>query len=279
MDKIDKLFSQLKVPKTTKRRFRLYDFQELGLFIATKVQDYERRSFYIKLAKYEFRPILMAAYSYAMLSRSGSRAATFLWRLKKLKEQTFFRLFLGIFFRKDQSIAELKSILAKYSKKYSCASWTPVENIHMTLFFHPRFPALLYPNMVRVAEAAMDKYGNPVVLTPTKLISYKKYIWLTEFNRQVFRYYGGLRKIVLQDKRLNNLLSDSYPPRFLPHITLARLPRDCSVKLATSIDVVLEGYFSVAVSNLTSKGPEYKIHPTWQFDIISRDDNTHREGG
>ena len=112
-----------------------------------------------------------------------------------------------------------------------------------------------------------EKYDDPVLTPEYKEVFVDKdrgYLWLVDFNKEVFRYFYGLRKFFKQDKRLSKLLS-TYPRAIKPHITVARFkPKRCRLKQRKDkIDLVLSGDFYLVKSYLTNKGPVYKIHPTY----------------
>lgn len=71
------------------RRNRIrYQFQELGMMLATKLGDLGHRSLYMKLAKYEEQELLMDAMHYVLASpnvTSSNLGALFMWKLKELK--------------------------------------------------------------------------------------------------------------------------------------------------------------------------------------------------
>ena len=63
------------------------DFQELGLRLAEKLEDSAHKSLYIKLAKTHEAQLLESVLSFVSDSNARNKAALFMWKLKKLKEE------------------------------------------------------------------------------------------------------------------------------------------------------------------------------------------------
>ena len=251
--------------KKYRKHFELYDFQKLGLFLAEKLKDPKRLSFYIKLAKYENRELLMHAYSYTMMGKEVNPAKTFLWRLQELRKKEKYRLFVAIVLS-EKSIKDISKMLNMYKKEFKNIKWGDLSKLHLTLYFNGEFPGTLYFKLTQVVEKLREKYGNEIVLTPALIQSYfnrgRGYIWLTQFNNSIYRYFYGLRKLFLADKQLKQL-ENTFPKNFSPHITLARLKKQSELKIEKSIDLLLEGNFYVVRSYLTNKGLQYKIHSSY----------------
>lgn len=261
--------SKILSPAGRKRKITLKDLHKTGIFLAEKLGDTAHLPMYFRIVKYEYPEFVTQAFSYAMASYTSVKAAVFLKRLAAIKQQNSLRLFIGIF-PKQHEIKTITGLLGKIGQKVrkKCKFVLP-ENLHLTLFFHAKFPATKYPWLVRLVGKMRSKYGEEVVLTPTvlrsKISKNLNYIWLEKFNSIVFRYYHGMFKLVRENKRLNKQLGDFFTSKkrsFYPHITLAR----CKEKLEEinlPIDIALAGEFQLAVSKLTNKGPKYKIHATY----------------
>lgn len=64
------------------------EFQNFGIYIAEKLDDYKHRSLYIKLAKTVHRSILEKALSFVSDSNARNKGALFMWKLKELKAES-----------------------------------------------------------------------------------------------------------------------------------------------------------------------------------------------
>lgn len=60
------------------------EFQTFGIYMAEKLQDERRKSFYIKLAKTQPRPVLEQALRFVIDANARNKAALFMWKLKEL---------------------------------------------------------------------------------------------------------------------------------------------------------------------------------------------------
>src|SRR3989344_2459609 len=70
------------------RKYITKEFQEYGYRLALKLNDIERKSLYIKLAKEIDRPLLDRALSFAIdYPKANRKARVFMWKLKELKEE------------------------------------------------------------------------------------------------------------------------------------------------------------------------------------------------
>ncbi len=70
----------------TKDKYISREFQSYGIYLAEKLDDYEHRSLYIKLAKTVPRAILEKTLSFAKDSKARKKGAFFMWKLKELKK-------------------------------------------------------------------------------------------------------------------------------------------------------------------------------------------------
>ena len=61
------------------------DFQQFGIFLSEKLDDYKHRGLYIKLAKTHHRSILEKALTFVSDSNAKNKGALFMWKLKDLK--------------------------------------------------------------------------------------------------------------------------------------------------------------------------------------------------
>ncbi len=66
------------------------EFQAYGIYLSEELNDYKHKSLYIKLAKTVHRSILDKALSYCKDARTDTpnKGALFMWRMKKLKEES-----------------------------------------------------------------------------------------------------------------------------------------------------------------------------------------------
>ncbi|NTU47226.1 hypothetical protein HGA88_06375 [Candidatus Roizmanbacteria bacterium] len=60
------------------------EFQSFGMHLAEKLQDSNRKSLYIKLAKTLPRSVLEEALRFVVDSNAKSKGALFMWKLKEL---------------------------------------------------------------------------------------------------------------------------------------------------------------------------------------------------
>jgi len=63
------------------------EFQQFGIHLAEKLDDYKHRALYIKLAKTVHRSILEKALSFSVDSKARNKGALFMWKLKELKNE------------------------------------------------------------------------------------------------------------------------------------------------------------------------------------------------
>lgn len=69
-------------------KFITKEYQQYGLQIASRLNDMEHRSLYIKLAKEEDRNVIEKAISFAMdYPKVNSKAKVFMWKLKEIREE------------------------------------------------------------------------------------------------------------------------------------------------------------------------------------------------
>jgi hypothetical protein len=64
------------------------EFQSYGIYLCEMLEDYDRKSLYIKLAKTENRALLEKALSFVKDARARSKPRLFMWKLKQLKDGT-----------------------------------------------------------------------------------------------------------------------------------------------------------------------------------------------
>jgi len=234
-----------------------YDFQELGLMLAKKLGEWNRRSFYMRLAKLEDRRLVMQAFMYAADAPINKRAGLFLWKLTQLKEQTHYRAFVGVFFDKEKNT----QLLEVYNQ-IKGVKLVPFENLHYTLAFWGRLKGVDYPKVVDAVSKLRAKYNFPVEITWAQLDTVEnKYLWLLKASASAYRLFYGFRKILVQ-KKLNHLVKQM-PQKPKPHITLARLKKGETkeVKIPElKKPVVTYGNVYFVISRLTPKGPIYKRH-------------------
>lgn len=80
------LNSGLLEKKATSAKYITREFQDFGYRLAAKLGDLEHKALYIRMAKYEKRPILEQALSYALdYPKAKNKAKIFMWKLKDLK--------------------------------------------------------------------------------------------------------------------------------------------------------------------------------------------------
>lgn len=60
------------------------EFQSFGVHLAEKLEDVDRKSLYIKLAKTLPRPVLEQALRFVVDSKARKKGALFMWKLKEL---------------------------------------------------------------------------------------------------------------------------------------------------------------------------------------------------
>lgn len=63
------------------------EFQAYGIYLSEELNDYKRKSLYIKLAKTVHRSLLEKALSYVKDAKAKNRAALFMWKLTQLKKE------------------------------------------------------------------------------------------------------------------------------------------------------------------------------------------------
>ncbi len=271
-----------------KRKVTLKELHKVGVYMAEKLQDTKHLTMYFRLVKYEEHEILMRAFSYALASNSSNKVAIFLSKLKEYKENSKFRAFIGIMFK--DSLKTIEPIFSNIKEEYKhilkdCKlKWVEPKNLHLTLYFIGNINGVVFSRFTRIVYKLREKYGDTVVLTPSKIkliMSDNKsfgnnknnknmqqgYLWLTDFNNVVYRYYFGMRKLIREDKKLKDYIPKA---KYFPHITLARIKK-CDTKenklikgpKDENIDLLLEGKFALITSKLTNKGPVYKIHATY----------------
>ncbi len=255
-----------------KRKVTLKDLHKTGIFLAEKLGDVSHLPMYFRIVKYEYPEFVAQAFSYAMASYATAKAPVFLKRLADIKQQSNLRIFIGIFPDKS-GVNTLKVLLGGLPQGFGITKrckMVPVEQLHLTLFFHSRFPATKYSWLVRLVGSMRSKYGDELVLTPslisTKISNKLSYIWLEKFNSIVFRYYYGMFKLVREHKNMYKHLGEFLGKKkksFYPHITLARCKNKLEQAKKESIDIAISAEFKLAVSKLTNKGPKYKIHATY----------------
>jgi hypothetical protein len=61
------------------------EFQQFGIHIADKLDDYKHRGLYIKMAKTVHRSVLEKALSFVVDSNAKNKGALFMWKVKELK--------------------------------------------------------------------------------------------------------------------------------------------------------------------------------------------------
>ena len=60
------------------------EFQAFGVHLAQKLEDTQRKSLYIKLAKNVSRPVLEEALRFVVDSKARRKGALFMWKLKEM---------------------------------------------------------------------------------------------------------------------------------------------------------------------------------------------------
>ncbi len=73
--------------RKTQRKYITKEFQHYGYQLAESLDDLERKSLYIKLAKEEERELLQKAWDFVKDSRAKSKAKLFMWKLKRLRDE------------------------------------------------------------------------------------------------------------------------------------------------------------------------------------------------
>ncbi|QQR93359.1 hypothetical protein IPJ91_02785 [bacterium] len=70
------------------KKYLKYDFQKLGVEIATKLDDLSHKSLYIKLCKVTDEKLIREAFDFAIdyNLKSGNRGKIFMWKLKELRK-------------------------------------------------------------------------------------------------------------------------------------------------------------------------------------------------
>ncbi len=246
-----------------KKKYVKYDFQELGLMIASRLGEWSKRSFYIKLAKEEDKKLLMQAYMYAADAPLKKRPALFLWRLEDLKQKTYYRAFTAIFFPPDKN--EVIDTLYKQVKKIKGVKPTHPLHYHITLTFWDRLPGKYYSYVVRMVKKLREKYGDGVKISFSELEYIKdRYIWLAGADALAYRIYHSQRKLISKKVKDTLFKTKKQKHSFFPHVTLARIktknanfsPDDFVLKLP----LTLEGEILFVISKLTPEGSVYRPH-------------------
>lgn len=83
---MQKIGQILKNFRPTEDKYVSREFQSYGIHLAEELDDYKRRSLYIKLAKTVHRSILEKALSFVSDSNARNKGALFMWKLKELKD-------------------------------------------------------------------------------------------------------------------------------------------------------------------------------------------------
>ena len=247
-----------------RRKHIRYNFQELAVMLATKLNDKKQIPMYMRLCKFEDKELLMKAFSHAVDAPGvKSKGPLFLWYLSKLKKETKYRLFIGLFPLKVPF--DTHSFVANFQENAKLPNdckikITDKDKLHLTLLFFGNIDGVFYPKLAKVVYKLKTKYGDTVNLKSKSLIIKDRYIWLTDFNSEVYRYFYGAKKIIAEDKALKAL---SLPKKILPHITLARLNKCKGISLhKRDLDnsINFEAYFALVKTKLTKKGASYTIH-------------------
>lgn len=80
----------------TEDKYLSREYQSFGVNLAEKLDDYNHKSLYIKLAKTVPRPVLEEAYRFVADSGARRRGALFMWKLKEM----------GAFKKKEKKTSE-----------------------------------------------------------------------------------------------------------------------------------------------------------------------------
>jgi len=247
------------------KKYVKYDFQELGLMIAKKLNDENRKSFYIKLAKYENRELLMDAFTYTLYSNNkNSLAKLFLWKLRELRQTKKFRAFIGVF-----PIGwgiDVEDFLADLRRNINPVSFSikliPLKKLHITLKFFHSLPAFLFFPLSLLIETFYkqknDYFETSIVANRVRLWNSngRYYLIIDDFDSTIYRIYYSFMKFIKNSKskysnQLVKLISNRN--RFFPHITLVRLYRFNKTNLSDSE--------KTSLTNININGIEIKFKP------------------
>ncbi len=258
------------------KKYVKYDFQELGLMIAKKLNDENRKSFYIKLAKYENRELLMNAFTYALYNNDkSSLGKLFLWKLKKLRQEQTFRAFVAIFPIKWKS--NIKNILIRVKEKMNFTPFPfkliPLEKLHITFQFFDALPASLFFPLSMLIEAFYkqreDYFETSLIANRVRLwfVNSRYYLIIDDFDSNTYRIYYSFIKFIKNSKlkyadRLVKIFNKS-KNKFFPHITLARLNRfnrnnllalkQSGLDIIRNIEIKFDPCITLATSNFMDK--------------------------
>ncbi len=256
----DELITKLR----KRQKYVKYPYQELGLLMAEKLGEWQKRSFYIKLARDEDRQLLEKAFTYALYT-STNRARVFLWKLEELKRSTRYRIFTAIFFDEtwNKDLLSLHSYLKAYYKDFPYIKFVDSSQWHITFSFWKDLKGVYYPYLVRTVRRLREKYGDTVNVTAGGLLNKDgRYLWLIDLDKIVYRIYYSQFKLA-PSRVAKKIFSNK--KGFYPHITLARIKqRRQVISLSGKIDeyfpLRLKGSIELVISRLTKEGPEYRRH-------------------
>ena len=250
-----------------KRRFVHYGYQELGLYIAHKLGEWDKRSFYIRLARDEDRTLLQQALMYAGDSGPGKKARDFLWRLTTLKQNKTYRAFVGLFFEDVTSILDIQEKVKSSCVNIDGFKSTDKDKLHLTLYFWSKLQGGDYPKIVRAVRKLRQKYNTPISVEFKDIdIVMEQYVWLFKTNAITYRMYHSFPKMFpVTSKIAKDILKRKQG--FNPHITLGRFKKEIQTTnrckfndIKAQLPVMFKMSPFLAISKLTSKGPIYKIH-------------------
>ena len=74
--------------RKSQKKYITQEFQHFGYRLAEGLDDLKHKSLYIKLAKEEKRELLQKAWDFVKDSRAKSKGKLFMWKLKKLREDS-----------------------------------------------------------------------------------------------------------------------------------------------------------------------------------------------
>ena len=261
---VERIANQLITKLQKRQKYVKYPYQELGLLIAEKLGEWQKRSFYIKLARDEDRQLIEKAFTYALYTNTN-RAKVFLWKLEELKRSTTYRIFTSLFFDESENrkLLALYSYLKAYYKDYPNIKFVDSSKLHVTFSFWKALEGIYYPYLVRMVRRLREKYGDMIDINAGGLVNKDgRYLWLVNLDKIVYRIYysqfklvsGSIAKKIFSSKR-----------GFYPHITLARIKQGRqkalpSGKIDEYFPLKLRGSIELVISKLTKEGPKYRLH-------------------
>lgn len=260
-------FNKLAKDLLDKKAKKLTPYQEKGLEIADKLQDPQRLSLYIKLARDEKPKYINQALSFAIDYPPSipDKGAVFLWKFYQLKKGAQKRLFLGLFPENQNEQSKLFKQIDPFLQKPAIKNnfrLVGIKKIHGSVIFYSTFPEEQIPELTTKAENLNKKYKQSTYTLnlkgPTLMFSRILALYCTDpiFYRLIY----SAQKWYPQDKK------SSKPGKPKPHFTLGRLKNPDKYSEISSllqslkpIECPIKCQLRIIESYLTKEGYNYKI--------------------